>query len=290
MDITLIQGSAFTLPTAQRASAIVFGGSQNLATWPGSPVDRELVGLYGPTLPQSLAGERSKLPSGQLEMGQVVRIHPGKLHCDFMVWAATRGAEENGYQGKAAGAEIITKAVLEALSFASQRTAVRLAISPIGAGRDELSESERLVLIVKACQQFEDQGYEGFKSSQLDEVVICSTSYQAITAARASVKNVRTVMTALAKPEPKPKAKAASKASSGKAAPKAKGIVLDPAQIASARSRGEMWDRSRRYGAGEWFVHSKFGAGKVLETLIGDFMKVAFEDGETREMIHNRKV
>ena len=289
MDITLIQGSAFTLPTAQRASAIVFGGSQNLTTWPGSPVDRELIGLYGPTLPQSLAGERSKLASGQLELGQVGRVHPGKLHCDFMIWAATRGAEENGYQGRGAAPEVITQAVLEALRFASQRTALRLAISPIGAGRDEVPEADRLVLIVKACQRFEDEGYAGYKSSQLDEVVICTTSYQAIVSARSSVSNVRVVLSALAKPETKVKLKSESKAPSSKTVSKSKGIVLEPAQIASARSRGEMWDRSRRYSAGEWFVHTRFGAGKVLETLTGDFMKVAFEDGETREMIHNRK-
>jgi hypothetical protein len=63
---------------------------------------------------------------------------------------------------------------------------------------------------------------------------------------------------------------------------------LDEMDVARARASARPWDRAVRYGRGQWFVHVKFGAGRVEEVTPDGFIVCLFEDGETRKLIHAR--
>jgi hypothetical protein len=63
---------------------------------------------------------------------------------------------------------------------------------------------------------------------------------------------------------------------------------LDEAELGHARATARPWDRTVRYHAGSWFIHAKFGVGRVQEISPDGFAVILFEDGEIRKLIHAR--
>ena len=114
MDIVLLQASAYELPTSRRVGVIVHDGASDTRLWPGPGPDRELVSNYGPDLADTLDRERG---ARELKVGEIIRLHPGKLHCDFLLWASTRGPEESGRQAKAPDADVLRQVVRDVLEF-----------------------------------------------------------------------------------------------------------------------------------------------------------------------------
>ena len=49
-----------------------------------------------------------------------------------------------------------------------------------------------------------------------------------------------------------------------------------------------MYDRSRTYSEGEFFIHPVFGVGQVQTVKPERMVVVLFENGEERTMIHAR--
>src|SRR5690349_6349579 len=95
MDIFWANAALLALPSSQRVEVLVHDGSTDLRLWPGPGPDRDLVETYGPGLREALEAQRIKA-GGSVPIGEVVRIHPGKLHCNYLLWVSTRGPEDNG--------------------------------------------------------------------------------------------------------------------------------------------------------------------------------------------------
>lgn len=287
-----MQAKSFSLPTSRRVGVIVHDGTTDLRLWPGPGPDRDLLESYGPELTRVLDAER-KRAGGSVPIGQLLRLHPGRLHCDFLVWIATRGPEKKGYQAQAPDRDVVTAAVRTAIDFASERNVIRMAMGALGAGPSAMDDAERLALVARtAAVHAEDRLARGLKS-QIEEVLVCDERLSVVTAARRKVG-------ALAKAPPPEKAPPASTkarpVATGKPAASAKKPRagtrgkprLDEMDVARARAVARPWDRSVRYSKGSWFVHVKFGAGRVEELTPDGFIVCLFEDGEIRKLIHAR--
>lgn len=295
MDILLVQGSVYELPTSRRVGVIVHDGSTDLRLWPGPGPDRELLNAYGPDLQRVLDAERTRTGEATLPEGTLLRLHPGRLHCDIFLWFCSRGPEAKGFQAPAPGAEAITKMVVEAIDFAAERNAIRIAFPALGAGPEAIEDSERLAAIARAAATQEEQRVQKGLPSRMEEVLICDPRMSVVTAARK-----RAGALAKAPPADKPvvdptekKKPAAKKRSaltaSGKPRKTTRGKPkLDEADIAKARAGSRPWDRTVRYQVGSWFVHAKFGVGRVEELTPEGFIVVLFEDAEQRKLIHMR--
>ncbi len=293
MDILLVQGSVYELPTSRRVGVIVHDGTTDLRLWPGPGPDRELLNAYGPELQRVLDAERTRTGGAPLPEGTLLRLHPGRLHCDFLLWFCSRGPESKGFQAKAPGVEAITKMVVDAIDFASERNAIRIAFPALGAGPEAVDDAERLATIARAASLQEEQRVQKGQPSRMEEVLICDPRMSVVTAARK-----RAGALAKAPPADKPAVEAADKPakkrassagskSTKKAAPRGK-PRLDDADIAKARASSKPWDRSTRYEVGSWFIHAKFGVGRVEELTPEGFIVVLFEDAEQRKLIHMR--
>src|SRR5262245_27596411 len=90
VEVALVNASVFALPASQRASAIVYDGTSDLGLWRPPGLDRDLLHAYGDTLGGVLGKERALLRGRALELGQALRLHPGKLRCDYLIWVASR--------------------------------------------------------------------------------------------------------------------------------------------------------------------------------------------------------
>src|SRR5690606_9834997 len=63
---------------------------------------------------------------------------------------------------------------------------------------------------------------------------------------------------------------------------------LDAAEVASHRLSAERYAMKTRYSAGDWFVHPKFGVGKVERVIDASSIEVRFEDGSLKKLVHAR--
>src|SRR5690606_19746071 len=140
MDVHLIPVSALELPSSQRVDVIVHDGTTDLRLWPAPGPDRDLLDHYGPELTAVLDHERERLEEGRLPIGAILRLHPGKLHCNFLLWVASRGPEKAGIQAPAPSVDILEKAVRDALEFVRERHVARLAFRTLGAGPNAVDE------------------------------------------------------------------------------------------------------------------------------------------------------
>lgn len=292
MDILLIQASAYELPTSRRVGVIVHDGAPDTRLWRGPGADRELMHVYGADLQSALDRERSKLPGDELPIGGLLRLHPGKLHCDFLVWIATRGSEHAGRQAPAPDRDTLEKAVRSVLEFVAERHVIRVAFPALGAGPDAIEDAQRLAIIARACSQWHEERFASGRPSQIEEVLICDPRLSIVTSARRLVSS----LVKAPAPEPRPAALSAAQRPATprkSAAPKAPTASarkprLDEAELGHARATAKPWDRAVRYTVGDWFVHAKFGFGRVQELTPEGFIVVLFEDGETRKLIHAR--
>jgi O-acetyl-ADP-ribose deacetylase (regulator of RNase III) len=294
MDIVILQASAYELPTSRRVGVIVHDGATDLRVWPGAGPDKDLSFAYGPPeLARILDTERQRA-GGALTEGALLRLHPGRLHCDFLVWIASRPPEQAGIQAPAPGKEVLQAAVRAVLEFVSTRNVIRIAFPALGAGPGALPEAERMAIIARACSAYYEDCLANGRPNTIEEVMVCDPRLSAVTAARKLVSHI-----AKAPPPEKPsplspapareaRTPRASGSNGGRkpAAPAPRKGRLDERDVERARATSRPWDRATSYRIGDWFVHSKFGVGRVEETTTDQFIVVLFEDGETRRLIH----
>ena len=292
MDIVILQASVYELPTSKRVGVIAHDGTTDLRVWPGPGPDKDLSFAYGPPeLSRLLDAERQRV-GGHAALGGVTRLHPGKLHCDFLLWLATRPPEQAGVQAPAPSKEILEQSVRAVLDFVSTRNVIRVAFPALGAGPSSIGDAERIAIIARACSAYYEDCLANGRPNTIEEVLVCDARLSVVTAARKLVSHIAK-LPAPEKPLPgvtPPKPERAPRASSGgarkPAAAAPKRGKLEQSEISYARAHSRPWDRATSYRVGDWFLHSKFGVGRVEETTTDQFIVVLFEDGETRRLIH----
>ncbi|HJL20143.1 MAG TPA: hypothetical protein RMH99_31040 [Sandaracinaceae bacterium LLY-WYZ-13_1] len=294
MDVQLITASAFDLPSSQRVDAIVHDGATDLRTWPGPGPDRDLAEHYGPELQNVLTRERERLDGGALPIGGMLRLHRGKLHCDFLLWVATRPPENKGIQAPAPREETLSRAVKDALAFVAERHVARVAFGPLGAGPDALDEVRRLVLVAKAANAYYDEAFQSGRPAGVEEVLVCHPYSSKVAEARRHLGRAVKVVQPPARPAStatttrRRSSGGRSKRSAKPRAPARPKVRLTEEEIGRAKATAEVYDRSREYEPGDYFVHPKFGVGRVEELTPQGFIMVLFEGGETRRLLHRR--
>ncbi len=297
MDLSLVQANTYELPTSRRVGVIVHDGTTDLRLWPGPGPDRELLQAYGPDLPRVLDTERTRA-GGAIAEGALLRMIPGRLHCDFMLWVATRPPEDRGTQAPAPSREAIERAVTAALEYVRERNVIRIAFPALGAGPGQLDDAERLAIIARACTKHYEANLASGRSTTVEEVVLSDPRLSVVTTARRMVGQIaKLAVEAPARvppgsPPPRGVAGSGSRAkASGERSPSAarRGQPrLDPGEVQRARAVARPWDRAVRYRETDFFIHAKFGVGKVVQVTPDGFIVCLFEDGETRKLIHAR--
>jgi O-acetyl-ADP-ribose deacetylase (regulator of RNase III) len=293
MDVVLINAALYELPPSHRAGAIVYDGAVDLGLWRPPGPDRELLEAYGETLPDVLDKESAQLKGGALAIGQALRIHPGKLRCDYLIWVASRPEHGETDASAAPAAEAIERLVQGALELASKHNTSRVAFGALGAGPSAGDIAERMASVVRGADAFRAARLQRGAALAIEEVLVCAKS-------AADVAKARRLTARLARQTMAPvpvapgqrettRAPAARKPAGTGAAKKPRGRKLDPNELAAARVRAAPYDRSRLYMTGEWFSHPAFGMGQVQLVLGPERMVTAlFEDGQERRFIHGR--
>ncbi len=288
MDVLLLTSSVFDIPSSRRVGAIVHDGAADLRLWPGPGWDRELNEAYGPGLSRALDSERAALGRDSLRFGEVLRVHPGRLHCDFLAWVATREPEPGTARQPAPDAATLERAVTSVLEFVATRSVERVAFPALGAGPGELPVHERLALVVRAAHLYEDRCFAAGRAPVVEEILVCERSGAAVSLARREVRSLAATAApeAARTDEPKP---ARRRAAGGRAATRpSKGRALDADEVSRRRSGTDPYDRSRSYAPGDWFAHARFGLGRVETVTQEGHIEVLFEDGQKRKMVHGR--
>jgi O-acetyl-ADP-ribose deacetylase (regulator of RNase III) len=295
VDVVLINASVFSLPGSQRAGAIVYDGTIDLELWRPPGPDRDLLHAYGDTLGAVLAKERSLLASGRLAPGQALRLHPGKLRCDYLIWVGSRPPHGDAEPSPAPPLEALEQVARSALLLASKHDTSRVAFGVIGAGREQVDAGDRMAAAVRGAHAFREQVLQEALSTPIEEILVCSPSAAEVAKARRLTS--RLTRTAAVEP-PRGAAEPARRAASSQSGPgrsvtgagrRSRGRKLDPAEVARARTRAEPYDRSRTYHEGDWFLHPTFGVGQVQLVLGPERMVTTlYEDGEERRLIHDR--
>lgn len=286
VDLTLVNASIFNLPSSHRADVIVHGCSRDLQLWRPPGPDRTLWEEYGDNLQDVLDGERARLDGGQLEPGATLRLHPGNLHCDFLLLCALRSPHGETTQADAPNEGLIEQGARKALEFAGERAVARVAFPALGAGPGAAEAPARMAAVVRAAHAYKQACFEAGRPAGIEEVVVCDAS-------GANVSRAKRLVARLARTAPAPAQAGAAPAAAPrkrKAATtrKDRGTKLDAEELAQARASASAYDRSRMYVVDEWLIHPKFGAGKVTEVDPERRIKVVFEDGKARVMIHAR--
>lgn len=292
MDIVLLQASAYELPTSKRVGVVVHDGATDLRIWRGPGPDKDLEFAYGREALNQLLETEKQRAGGSLPHGRLLRLHPGKLHCDFLLWLASRDPEQGGVQAPAPNKELLEEGVKAVLEFVAPRNVIRVAFPALGAGPNAIDDAQRLAIIVKACSAFyEDRLAKGLPNT-IEEVLVCDPRLSVVSQARRLVSHIAKAPAAEkpapGAPAPKPERapKAASAKSSKAAASAPKKTRLEDREVSLALATSKPWDRTVSYKVGDFFIHSKFGVGRVEEVTTDHFIVVLFQDGETRRLIH----
>jgi hypothetical protein len=154
----------------------------------------------------------------------------------------------------------------------------RVAFRVIGAGPNALDDVDRIVLIAKAANEYYDECFKAGRPAGVEHGLVCHPHTMKIAAARRVLG--RTVKVEELRPRAAARATPAKKGASRKAAK----AMLSEDDVARARATSNPYDRGHRYGVGEFFVHSKFGVGRVEELTHEGFIVVLFEGGDTRRL------
>jgi hypothetical protein len=288
----LLQASVLHLPSSKRASAIVYDGPSDLGLWRPLGPDRELWDAYGEELRTILDKERKRLPGRQLEPDGMLRLHPGKLHCDFLIWAASRPPHGDTEPSPAPSVDAVEKLARRVVEFVAQHDVVRVAFPALGAGRNEAPATDRMAAIVRAVSAYKEACFSAERPTHIEEVVVCDPSSANVAKAKRMVERLARAGYAEAAPAPaaaRPKERTASASRSGEGGSRKRGAPkLRPEDIATARARSGMYDRSRVYSEGEFFIHPTFGVGQVQIVKPERMVVVLFENGEEKTLIHSR--
>lgn len=284
MDVLFLRRSVFDIPSTHRVGAIVHDGARDMRLWPGPGSDRRLKSVYGAKLSAQLDREREQLGVELLGPGEVARVHPGELHCDFLAWIGTRDPEPGIKQSRAPNAVELREAVLNVLSFAAERSVSKLAFPDLGDGPSALEPDERLAVIVKACHEYEDKCFEAGRASVVETVLVCHEKASVINGVRRRVSSLAQAASASNEDVRLPVYKATKK----RAAPRTKKPALDPERLGRARERAPGYDRTHFYVLHDWLRHKKFGVGQVQSVTPEGAIVVQFEDGFQKKLIHGR--
>jgi hypothetical protein len=293
VDILLLQASVLHLPSSKRASALVYDGTVDLGLWRPPGPDRDLSDAYGDELRGVLDKERKRVPGQVLPPNGVLRLHPGKLHCDFLIWVGGRPAHGDTEAAAAPNIESITEMTRKVIEFVAQHDVVRVAFPALGKGRGELPVVDRMVAIVKAVAAYKEACFQAGRATHIEEVIVCDPSSVNVSKAKRLVEKLAKAGYA----EPAPPAPSSSSAPRApRSAPRAPGEParkrnaprLNPEDVARARTRAAAYDRSHNYGEGDFVIHPKFGVGQVKVVKPERMVVVLFEDGLERTMIHAR--
>jgi O-acetyl-ADP-ribose deacetylase (regulator of RNase III) len=289
VEVALINASVLALPASARAGVIVYDGTEDLGLWRPPGPDRDLLDAYGDTLTALLAKERAQLTGGKLARGQALRIHPGKLRCDFLIWLASRPPHGESQPAPAPDLASIEIMCGEALRLAVKHDAERVAFGAIGPGPGAADAAERMAAVVRGARAYEAECLRSGAATPLEEVLVCTPNAADV----AKAKRLTTTLAKQVAPAPTPRfdrseppPRSAARKPSTPRRGKAK---LDPEQLALARARAQSYDRTRMYTAGEWLLHPSFGAGQVQDVATAERMiTVLFGDGTERRLIHQR--
>lgn len=112
MEVTLVNRLVYDLPSKQRVGCIAYDGAADMQLWPGPGPDSELRERYGDELQRSLDRELRTVDGRMLEVPSVIRVHRGRLHCNFLAWIATRPAELGTKREPAPRAEVLREGVM----------------------------------------------------------------------------------------------------------------------------------------------------------------------------------
>ncbi len=301
MDIFWANASALSLPSSQRVEVLVHDGSSDLSLWPGPGPDRVLLDNYGPGLREALEVQRVK-HGGKLEVGDVIRVHAGKLHCNYMLWVASRGPEVRGEQSQAPGLDIIEKAVTRALEIAASNGSVSVAFSALGEGPNARPPEERLASIVRASHRYYEECVASGRAAKIEIVRVCDLRGGVTAAARRLVGRLaQSAPEVVARPmqatigKPVRAASSSTRNLSGGAKTSRAGTgtkrntnVLDAGEVERRRASARAYDRALTYKEGDWFVHAKFGVGQVKRVFPEGSVDVLFEDASVKKMLHAR--
>jgi hypothetical protein len=249
---------------------------------------------YGEELRAVLDKERKRLPDNTLPLHGVHRLHPGKLHCDFLIWAASRPPHGDTESSPAPSLETVGEVTRRVIEFVAQHDVVRVAFPALGKGRGEAPIADRMAAIVKAVAAYKEACFVAEKPTHIEEIIVCDPSSANVAKAKRMVE--RLAKAGYAEPPPAPAAPASRARSTSSSSSRSEsgtgrkrgGPRLRPEDIASARARSPMYDRSRVYVEGDFFIHPTFGVGQVQTVKPERMVVVLFENGEERTMIHGR--
>jgi hypothetical protein len=294
VDILLLQASVLHLPSSKRASAIVYDGTSDLGLWRPPGPDRDLWDAYGEELRAVLEKEAKRLPDHSLTPDGMLRLHPGKLHCDFLIWAVSRPPHGETASAPAPSLEDVEDLARRVIEFVAQHDVVRVAFPALGKGRGEAPVADRMAAIVRAVAAYKEACFAAEKPSHIEEVIVCDASSVNVAKAKRMVE--RLARTGVVEPVPvaaaieaKPRKAAKARTTASGAPVRKRGAPkLKPEDIAAARARSPMYDRSRTYTEAEFFIHPTFGVGQVQIVKPERMVVVLFETGEERTMIHGR--
>lgn len=296
MDILLLQASVLHLPSSKRASALVYDGTVDLGLWRPPGPDRDLWDAYGDELRGVLDKERKRLPGQVLPPNGVLRLHPGKLHCDFLIWVGGRPEHGDTEAAPAPSIDTIAEMTRKVIEFVAEHDVVRVAFPALGKGRGEAPVVDRMVAIVKAVAAYKEACFEAGRPTHIEEVIVCDPSSANVAKAKRLVEKL--AKAGYAEPAPPPPSAASSApraprtssaARSGEGTGRKRGAPrLNPEDVVQARVRAPAYDRSHSYGEGDFFIHPTFGVGQVKVVKPERMVVVLFEDGQERTMIHAR--
>ncbi|MFT5354167.1 MAG: O-acetyl-ADP-ribose deacetylase (regulator of RNase III) [Polyangiales bacterium] len=290
MEVTLLNRSAYTIPSKKRVDAIVFDGARDMQIWPGPGLEAKIREHYGDDLQRALDAELKQVPGRMLDIPSVIRVHQGRLHCNFLLWAATREPEPGSTRSPAPGLKMIDRIVTMSLDFALERHVKRIAFPALGGGPGEASVEDRLVTIVKAAQAYYDKAYEEGRALGIEEVIVCVPSAPVFRNVHSRVRNMVKVGALPAPPpsEKKPvRRRAAGGASKAKTTKAKKPTGLSMAE-ANENSGAAKYNMRATYAENDFFTHPKFGVGKVIGLPAQGQMECSFEDGSVRKLVHSR--
>lgn len=183
------------------------------------------------------------------------------------------------------------------LEFVSTRHVERVAFGALGGGPGELDRAERLAIIVRTAQAYQDACAAEGKNPGIEEVLVCERDTKVHQQAGRLVRDIARIKEPAAPARdaaPAPARKVvgsgggAKPAASGGGGKKRGGPRLDEGEVSRRRFTAEPYDMRKRYGHGEWLLHPRFGVGRVELVLPEGAVMVLFEDGEVRKMVHGR--
>jgi hypothetical protein len=250
---------------------------------------------FGGRLQAALDAEIRQLPDRTLPLFDVVRVVRGRLHCDFLAWVATRPPQTGVRPEPAPDAAGIAKAVKASLQFASSRHVKRIGFSALGAGPGELPAAERLIAVIRAAHEYEEECAANGVSTGIEEVLVCETLGSVYQKVAAAVRDLAKIDNIVAQPasvrSATIKRDSARTSGAGRKASTRKGQKLAGPEVDAHRYNATDYSPRVRFSAGDWIRHTRFGIGRVEEVTPGDTTeqaRVLFEDGVERRLVHAR--